>query len=96
MRTTVTLDSDVARLLKDEAHRMHKSFKKTLNDAVRTALSVPAVEQQAPFKVDAAAMGLRAGIDPGDLSHQADQYDVDGFLRTTRRLMVAEDSDDRT
>jgi hypothetical protein len=74
---------------------MHKSFKKTLNDAVRTALSVPATEQESLFKVDAVAMGLRSGIDPAELSHQADLYEVDAFLNTTRRLMVAEDSDDR-
>jgi len=41
-------------------------------------------------------MGLRAGIDPADLIHQGDLYEVDEFIKTTRRLMVAEGPDDRT
>lgn len=35
MRTTVTLDKDVERLLRDEMQRARKSFKASLNDAVR-------------------------------------------------------------
>ena len=37
MRTTVTLDPDVERLLKNEAHRRGASFKVALNEAVRKA-----------------------------------------------------------
>jgi hypothetical protein len=35
MRTTVTLDKDVERMLRGIMHRKHKSFKQALNDAVR-------------------------------------------------------------
>jgi hypothetical protein len=38
MRTTVTLEPDVARLLDDHARRTRKSFKETLNAAVRLGL----------------------------------------------------------
>lgn len=38
MRTTVTLDMDVQKLLKDAAHRSGKPFKVTLNDAIRAGL----------------------------------------------------------
>ncbi|MCG3189705.1 MAG: Antitoxin VapB33 [Burkholderiaceae bacterium] len=38
MRTTVTLDADVQRLLKDAEHRTGRPFKQVLNDAVRAGL----------------------------------------------------------
>ena len=38
MRTTVTLDPDVARLLEEAQHRSKRPFKQVLNDAVRAGL----------------------------------------------------------
>ena len=38
MRTTVTLEPDVARLLNDQARRTRRSFKETLNAVVRFGL----------------------------------------------------------
>ncbi len=37
MRTTVTIDPDTERLLKEETRRTGKSFKRVLNEAVRIA-----------------------------------------------------------
>ncbi len=42
MRTTVTLEPDVQKLLKDAAHRKGLPFKQVLNDAVRAGLGRPA------------------------------------------------------
>lgn len=39
MRTTLTLDPDVAQLLKEEAHRQRKSFKEVVNQAIRQGLA---------------------------------------------------------
>jgi predicted transcriptional regulator len=38
MRTTVTLDPDVQRLLDEAQHRSKRPFKQVLNDAVRVGL----------------------------------------------------------
>ena len=38
MRTTLTLDEDVVRLLADEAHRTQRPFKHVVNDAIRRGL----------------------------------------------------------
>ena len=38
MRTTVTLDADVEKLLRDSMHRERKSFKRALNEALRRGL----------------------------------------------------------
>lgn len=93
MRTTVTLDDDVERLLKDAIHRTRKSFKETLNHAIRRGL-VPDAASPEPFAVEAQAMGLKAGIDPLELSKQNDLYEIDAFKDVTHRLRVAEDSTD--
>ncbi|MEM7387424.1 MAG: antitoxin [Verrucomicrobiota bacterium] len=48
MRTTVTIDPDTERLLKDESKRTGKSFKRVLNEAVRMALG----RESAPLKIE--------------------------------------------
>jgi hypothetical protein len=62
MRTTVTLDPDVAEQLKSLARRRGLSFKAALNDAIRSGL---AAERGAPrpYTLAARPMGLRPGID---------------------------------
>jgi hypothetical protein len=88
MRTTVTLDPDVERLLKQAAHKRGESFKVILNNAVRQAFqnkSSPA--KRKPFVVDASPMGLHPGLDPSRMSELADEMEIDAHLETTRRLM---------
>ena len=88
MRTTVTLDPDVERLVKDTVRRTGKSFKEVLNRAVRTGLSVQAAAPaRKPFRVRARRLGLRSGIDPGALNRLADDLEVEELAgkRSTRR-----------
>lgn len=61
MRTTVTLDADVATKLKALARRRGISFKKALNQAVRTGLGVRR-EPPSPLIRHTEPMGLRPGI----------------------------------
>jgi len=61
MRTTVTLDPDVAAKLKDAAHEKGISFKEALNSSVRRGLeSTPARFQ--PYKVRTRHLGTRPGV----------------------------------
>lgn len=83
MRTTVTLDSDVEHILKEESHRTRKSFKEVLNAAVRKALSPPV--EQLPALLPPRRLGMTAGIDPRSLSGLADDMEADAFLKITRR-----------
>ena len=72
MRTTVTLDKDVERMLREAMHRTRRSFKETLNAAVRMGLAGgPPDKKLAPFIVKARAMSLRAGIDPAGLDRKS-------------------------
>lgn len=82
MRTTVTLDPDVERLLKNDAHSGGHSFKVALNEAVRKAFrnKTETGQKRKPFVVEASDMGLHPGIDPTRLSEIADELEVDAFL----------------
>lgn len=56
MRTTVTLDADVQKLLQDAAHRKGLPFKQVLNDAVRAGLTRRSAKVP-PFKQFAEPLG---------------------------------------
>ena len=81
MRTTVTLDKDVERMLKDAMHRLRRSFKETLNDAVRAGLrGTTSGAKCAPFVVEAQPMGLRTGFDPAGFNKLADELEAEAFV----------------
>lgn len=88
MRTTVTLDHDVAQLLQLATQQTGQSFKDTLNQAVRRGLAGTAASvAEQPFVVSPQPMGLRAGIDPTQLQKLGDDSEVDAFLELTRKLI---------
>lgn len=87
MRTTVTLDRDLERILRETALRTHRPFKKVLNEVLRSALEGKAgTENGEPFVVKARPMGLRAGLDPAGFNRLADDLEAEAFLETTRKL----------
>lgn len=86
MRTTLTLDPDVARLLKEEAHRQRKPFKEVVNEAIRRGLMPRAVaESQEPFRVRPHKTTLRPGIEADSLNRLADELEEEAMLRKLRR-----------
>ena len=86
MRTTVTLDKDVERMLRDAMHRHRRSFKEALNAAVRAGLAGnDAAKKGVPFVVKARPLGLRAGIDPAGLNKLADELEVEAYLKKAGR-----------
>ncbi len=87
MRTTVSLDADVERLLKDAMHQSRQSFKETLNRAIRTALGgEAATAERPPVRGNGAApLGLRAGIDATSFNKLADELEAEAFLDQQQR-----------
>jgi hypothetical protein len=62
MRTTVTLDDDVAARLRATARERDVSFKVALNDAVRAGLQTG--EQRArAYRLPTRRLGVRPGVD---------------------------------
>lgn len=84
MRTTLTLDDDVAR----ELHRMERgtqrSFKELVNELLRKGMASGArpIPSPARFVVTPKASGFRPGIDPLHLNRLADELETEGFERT--------------
>jgi hypothetical protein len=85
MRTTVTLEKDVERMLRDAMHRSRRSFKETLNAALRVGLgNAAATRKVAPFRVKARPMGLHAGLDPAGFNKLVDELEAESFGATPR------------
>lgn len=57
MRTTLTLDDDLAARLKDTAHARGISFKAAVNEAIRGGLERPVVQAR-PYRVKTRRMGV--------------------------------------
>lgn len=63
MRTTVTLDPDVAAKLKEEMHKKDISFKEALNSSIRRGLDSGERTRGKPYKVRTAKMEGAHGQD---------------------------------
>ncbi len=84
MRTTVTLDPDVAAALERAARERRVSFKQVLNDAVRAGLRGPT--EPRPYRLATRPMGLRAGVDLGKaLALAADLEDQEAMRKLELR-----------
>lgn len=77
MRTTVTLDPDVERYLREACRVRGKSFKKVLNEALRASLKP---SEPLPELLPPRSMGLRPGIDPRRVSDVADDLEAEAYL----------------
>ncbi len=76
MRTTLTLDRDVAAKLRDEMTRTRTSMKDVVNTFLRRGLESPREEDlAAPFAVKARPMGIREGFDIDDIGGLLDLLD---------------------
>jgi len=82
MRTTLTLDADVAERLSGEVRRTGRSLKAIVNDAIRLGLGLSGKRGSARrFRVQPHAFGLRSGIDPDRLNQLVDELEVEEAAR---------------
>jgi hypothetical protein len=79
MRTTLTIDEDVANRLKELARESDRSFKDVVNEVVRRGLSAGEVpdERTEPFRVVPKACGFKPGIDPLKLNQVYDDLEIE-------------------
>jgi hypothetical protein len=85
MRTTLTLDPDVAQMLEEEAHRQRKPLKQIVNEALRRGLSPQAmVRAQKRYRVRPHKTKLRAGVDAGALNALADELEDEAVVEKIR------------
>jgi hypothetical protein len=87
MRTTLSLDDDVARKLRELAHRRKQPFKQVVNEVLRRGLAAQEVRSDAvpPFRVDGFRSAFRPGVDPLRLGQLADELEARRFGDAARR-----------
>lgn len=80
MRTTITLDDDVAARIREEMRASGRSFKQAVNHLLRRALDVRPAAAPRRFVVEARPLGLRPGLSYDDVEGLLDL--LEGERRT--------------
>jgi hypothetical protein len=85
MRTTLTLEHDVAARLKSEVRRTGRPFKAVVNEALKRGLGLAGKLARPPrFEVQPHAFGFRPGVDLDRLNQLVDELEVAEAVRTLR------------
>lgn len=80
MRTTLTLDDDLARLLRARARQLGLPFKEVVNRSIRTGLGEAARPRRGAVpKTIPHSFGFRPGIDLDKLNQLADELEAGAF-----------------
>ena len=82
MRTTLTIDPDVEKLIQREIRRTDRSMKAIVNDALRIGLGVRGKPSRPPrFTVEPHPLGFKAGIDADRLNQLVDELESEELAR---------------
>ena len=86
MRTTLTLDDDLDRELRELAHRSGRSFKQTVNETLRRGLAPESpLEKARPYVVPTVSLGATAaGINLDKALQLADELEDAEIIRKLR------------
>jgi hypothetical protein len=86
MRTTLTLDRDVAERLKQKMRRTGKGLKATINDALRAGLRIGGARPaRGRFRVEPHAFGVKPGVDLDRLNQLVDELECEENARKLGR-----------
>lgn len=86
MRTTLTIEPDVAQLLRREIRRSDRSMKAVVNDALRAGLGIRGKSPPTSrFEVKPHGFGFRPGIDINRLNQLADELEAEELGRKSQR-----------
>ncbi|MCY3784882.1 MAG: antitoxin [Chloroflexi bacterium] len=80
MRTTLTLDADVADFLREQARLQNRPFKQVVNDTLRRGMSPAAGEERPAYRVKPLRGGFRPGVDPLKLNQLNDELETQEFI----------------
>ncbi len=85
MRTTLTLDPDVAARLNAEVARSDQALKSVVNEALRRGLKMPAkTARRSAYSVKPQKMTFRPGVDPDKLNELADELENEVLVKKLR------------
>lgn len=87
MRTTLTLDDDVAKELREAARSSGATFRETVNETLRKGLrrGEKPRARLPPFRVKARSCGFRQGVDVLRLNQLYDELETEDFHRKLRQ-----------
>jgi hypothetical protein len=86
VRTTATLDDDIAEKLQELAHTRRQPFKVVLNEVIRAGLGeAPITYAAEPFVVEAQPCGLKPGYDDRRFNQLVDELDADAAAEKLRQ-----------
>lgn len=85
MRTTLTLDPDVAQQIKARVSGQNTTLKEVVNQALRRGLSIEPKKTRKGFRVVAHSFGFRPGIDIHKLNQLADDLEMQTFAAPAGR-----------
>ncbi|MFM9864231.1 MAG: DUF2191 domain-containing protein [Micropepsaceae bacterium] len=86
MRTTLTIDDDLAGLLQQRARETGASFKETVNRTIRAGLGSSAKRRRdAAPKTVPHSFGFRPGIDTDKLGQLVDEMEAEAFAAATAK-----------
>jgi hypothetical protein len=87
VRTTLTIDDDLAGLLKQRARELGIPFKEAVNRTIRAGLGEAArTHRGKPPKTAPHSFGFKAGIDLDKLGQLSDELEAETFAASARRL----------
>ena len=75
MRTTLTLEDDLAAALRERSRTLGLSFKQVVNQTIRQGLGQPAAGPGGPPITRPHRFGFRPGIDLDKLNHLVDELE---------------------
>jgi hypothetical protein len=84
VRTTLTLDPDIAQRLRQELASGKKSFKDVVNERLRLGFGLKKTKQRTPFRVKAHSSAFMPGIDQTKLNQLVDELQVEEFIRKSQ------------
>jgi hypothetical protein len=80
MRTTLTLDDDVADFLRAQSRLQDRPFKQVVNDVLRRGMAPgPQAPELPRFRIVPNRSGLVPGVDPLRLNQLNDQLEAEDF-----------------
>ena len=86
MRTTLTIDNDIADYLREQSRLHEKSFKQVVNETLRRGMSPSANEKpRKPFKVKTFSSGYAPGVDRLKLNQLMDELDDEYYEKKLAR-----------
>ena len=85
MRTTLTIDDDLAGILRRKSRELEKPFKEVVNDALRKGLAENFRDDHPRVVVRPHDFGMRPGIDMDRLNQLVDELEVEDYLRKARK-----------